>query len=274
MRVDPDFGALLREALQLGEQVEVNAVRAEEDVAGQGVQCGEGVLEIASDAGVGRWLAGAVDEVVLGPEGIAAEDHDIAQLRGWVAGEMYAEGPCGAAAGVAGGLVGGEGEAAKRDRVVVVQDAVDVGGREGFERVAGGEEVGLAAGLHHGDVAVHDFVLRVSFADDFGRAGAVVEVGLRVEQDLGVVVLEAKLLNAGADLWRRGREVGVDEDIALGCSDQVAGQIAAADVVKIVGDLEGREWRGPVGVGVCVGRADEGRETSEDEKEAERAHLC
>ncbi len=51
--VDPDGGALLGQAGELGEHVEVAAMRAEKDIAGQGGECSEGVVEICGDAGIG-----------------------------------------------------------------------------------------------------------------------------------------------------------------------------------------------------------------------------
>jgi hypothetical protein len=110
--IEEDRRALLRQALQLREHVEVNAMRAKEDVARKCVERGEGMLEIGGDAGVGCWMAGLIDEVVLGPERGAADDDHITKLGGWVAGEMCAERPRGATARVACGFVGDECEAA------------------------------------------------------------------------------------------------------------------------------------------------------------------
>ena len=56
--IDPDRVALLRHARELREHVEVHAVCAEEDVAGQRVEHDEGVGEVAGDAGIGCGIAG------------------------------------------------------------------------------------------------------------------------------------------------------------------------------------------------------------------------
>lgn len=53
IRVDPDFIALPRHASELREHVEVLTVRAEKDVAGQGVEDIESVLVVSGDAGIG-----------------------------------------------------------------------------------------------------------------------------------------------------------------------------------------------------------------------------
>ena len=108
------------------------------------------------------------------------------------------------------------------------------------------KEVGVAAGFDDRHVAVHDDVLGVGFAEDLGGSGHVVEVGLAVEEDFGVGVAEAELLDAVADLGRRGLEVGVDENVAGGGGDEVGGEVAAADVVEVVGDLERGEGSGPL----------------------------
>jgi len=88
------------------------------------------------------------------------------------------------------------------------------------------------------------------------------------EEDFDVAPVKAELLDAVADLWWRGLEVGVDEDVALRRGDEVGREVAAADVVKVVGDAEGREGRGPVGVLVGAGGEREKGEGEEDECEA------
>jgi hypothetical protein len=109
-------------------------------------------------------------------------------------------------------------------------------------------EVGAASGANDLGVAIHDHVFGVGVVKDLGGACHVVEVGLAVEEDLDVGVLEAELLDAGADLRGGAGKVGVDENVALGRGDEVAGKVAAANIVEMVGDLEGWERGGPVGV--------------------------
>jgi hypothetical protein len=71
-----------------------------------------------------------------------------------------------------------------------------------------------------------------------------------------------------ANLRRRRLEVGVDEDVALWSGDEVRGEIAAADVVEVVGDAKGRERSGPVGVVVSAGGSDDKCKEEEGEKAA------
>jgi hypothetical protein len=64
------------------------------------------------------------------------------------------------------------------------------------------------------------------------------------------------------DLWRRGLKVGVDKNVSLRRDDEVCGQVAAADVVEVAGDLERVDGRGPV-------LRYFGGESGDDEKEGE-----
>ncbi len=73
--------------------------------------------------------------------------------------------------------------------------------------------------------------------------GAVVVVPVADEQDLDVAEVEAERFDAVLDLRRRGLEIAVDENVALGCRDQVSGQVVAADIIEIAGDAE-RRMRG------------------------------
>ena len=88
-----------------------------------------------------------------------------------------------------------------------------------------------------------------------------IEVRLAAEENPGIGPLEAKGFHAGADLCRGGLKIGVDEDVALRRSDQVAGEIARADVVEIVRNLERRKRGGPVRVLVCPGEGGEKEQT-------------
>jgi hypothetical protein len=65
------------------------------------------------------------------------------------------------------------------------------------------------------------------------------------EEDLDVGEVEAELLDAFPDERRGSLEAGVDEDVALGRNDEVGGQVFAADVVEVVGDVEWGERLGP-----------------------------
>src|SRR5215469_3979772 len=163
---------------------------------------------------------------------------------------MGREGPGGAATSVTGGLMGGEGDSAECNRVSVVQDAVDAGSREGEDAVSPVGEVFAATGADDLGVAFHDHVLGVGLAENLSGAGHVIVVSLSVEEDFGVLPVEAETFDAGADLRRRAFEIGVDEDVSCGRGDEVGGEVAAAYVVEVVGDLERGDGGSPVGVGL------------------------
>jgi len=84
--IDPDLVALLWHARELGEHVEVHAVCAKEDVAGKRVEDDEGVGEVVGDAGVRCGFAVRRDEAIAGIHVPAADDDDVAELRGGLAG--------------------------------------------------------------------------------------------------------------------------------------------------------------------------------------------
>ena len=71
-----------------------------------------------------------------------------------------------------------------------------------------------------------------------------------------------------ADLWRRGGQVGVDENVAGRGGDEVGGEIAAADIVEVWGDAERGSGRGPVGVGLGLKRRGEEDEEGGQGKKA------
>jgi hypothetical protein len=180
------------------------------------------------------------------PEADAADDDDVAEDGGWVAGQMDAEGPGGATARVAAGAVGDKCHVADRNGVAVVQDAVDVCGRIGWDGAGGGEKVAAASGGGDVGVVLHDHVPGVGFAENLCGTGHVIEVGLTVEENLCVGVTEAKLLDAVFDLRWGCFEIGVDQDIAGGRGDEVGRKVLAANVVEVVGDLEGGKGRCPL----------------------------
>ena len=66
------------------------------------------------------------------------------------------------------------------------------------------------------------------------------------QEDLGIVVGEAKLLDAFADQRNVLLEIGIDQDVSLWGVDQVDGKIGRADVIKIPGNLKCRKRSVPV----------------------------
>lgn len=261
--VDPDGRTFPGQAIEFGEHVEVNSMCAEEDVAGQGPQSGEGVVEISRNAWVSGGPSMAGDEWHTGIEGPSTDDDDIESAATF----MRLHGPRGAAPGMSGCLVSGDGGAAQGDGVVVMQRAIHARPRKVRK---GGIEVGRSTGLEDIDVAVHDHVLGVGLLKDLGCASGVIVVCLAAEEDLCICPAKAELFDAAANL-RGGRlEVGVDEDVAFRGNDKIGGQIARSDIVEVARDLEWSDRSGPVG-GHSVARCD--REGEEECKEESDFHL-
>ena len=219
--------------------VEVAAVSAEEDVAGKILEDLKLVAVIGGDLGIG--LVG--DEFVAGVDVGAADDDDV---KGATVFD-FVEGPGGGAFGVAGGEVRGEGDAAEGDVIAVVEDAVNMRGREAHGFIGRVMEVGRATRLDDGNVLRHDVVFGAGETLDCCAAGAVVVVSVAYQEDFGVGELEAELFDALLDERRRRFKIAVDEDVASGRDDEVAGEISAANVIEIPSDVKGRERGGPIG---------------------------
>jgi hypothetical protein len=76
--------------------------------------------------------------------------------------------------------------------------------------------------------------------------------------------MEAEGFDALADERDRRLEAAVDEDEAVGCDDEIGGQVFAADVIEVAGDAEGGKGFGPAGIG---GRGSEVEGGGEDQEE-------
>ena len=227
-RVDPDRRSTAGAAGELAKQVEVAAVRSEEEVAGERLEDSEGVGEICSDAGIGRFAAGRVDEADAGIDVPAANDDGLQGTA--VVGDL--QGPRGAAPGVAWGFMRDEDGAAEMNCVAIVQDAIDPGGW--VESAVAVGEVCATARFYDGYVCVHHHVAGAGEVLDCGAAGGVVDVGVADEQDLDVGEAEAELFDAVTNLRHRLLEVGVDEDVARGGDDKKGREVLAADVIEVV----------------------------------------
>jgi len=229
-------------AAEFGQQIEVLTVGAEKNVAGERAESAKALGEIGSHVRIER----VVNEVVSGGDVGSANDDDIERLAGF----LCRHGPRRAALRVAGGFVGGERGVGQRDLFAVVQGAVDFGCWKKEFRAASVLEIGFATGFDHGNVGVHHHVRcrRVGSGgelQEFAAAGAVVVMGVADKQDLDLRHQEAELLNAQAYLGRRSGQIAVDEDVSSGRGDQIAGQIAASDIVQIAGNAKGRQGRRP-----------------------------
>jgi methylthioribulose-1-phosphate dehydratase len=163
---------------------------------------------------------------------------------------------------VAGGFAGGEDGVCYTDLLAIVQGVVDFGGWELHGGIGTISEVGFAARFDSWHVGVHDAVARAGLLLELGAAGAVVVVGVADEQGFDLMGLEAELLDAGLNLGGGCGQVAVDEDVAAGRGDEIAGEVAAADVVEVAGDAEGRHRGGPIGgdAGIGLGGAGDGVE--------------
>ncbi len=105
----------------------------------------------------------------------------------------------------------------------------------------------------------------MSLAQDLGCARHVIEVRLAVEQDFRIRPLEAQLLHARANQRRRRFEIGVDKDVTGWRGDEKCRQVLAADIVKVIGDLERRQRRRPLWIHFreCGEREKQGEEREE-----------
>ena len=112
---------------------------AEEDIARQLFQNSEAVTIVRCDLGILR----VVHQLVTGIDVGAANDDDMKSAAKF----GLIEGPGCGALGVAGGEARRERNSAERNGVAVMQDAVDMRGREVHGFVVGVMEVGCAAGL-------------------------------------------------------------------------------------------------------------------------------
>ena len=133
-------------------ETEIAAVRAEKDVARQALEHFEFLAVVLGDLRIGT----VGNQLVAGIDVGAANDDD---MEGATVFRLI-EGPGGRAFGVARGKVRGQARAAKAYLLAVVQNAVDLCRREVHGLVGRVLEVVFAARLDHGDIRIHDFILR------------------------------------------------------------------------------------------------------------------
>jgi hypothetical protein len=145
-----------------------------------------------------------------------------------------------------------------------MQYTVDARCGIGSETAGADCEISAAAGADDVGIPVHHHIFGVGLAEYLRGSSHVVEVRLAVEQDLRVLPAEAEFLHARTDLRRRAFQIGVDQDVPSRCRNEVGGEIATADVVEVVGDLERRQRRCPVRIDLATERR------SEEKQEADR----
>src|SRR6185295_3923020 len=78
----------------------------------------------------------------------------------------------------------------------------------------------------------------------------VIAVGVTAEDNLDVGELEAQLLDGSADRGDSGFEIAIDQDVALGSSDEEGSKLLGADVVDVADHFVWRE--GSVIVPFCL----------------------
>ena len=94
-------------------------------------------------------------------------------------------------------------------------------------------------------VALAGDELRAGLLLDLGKAAGVIEMRMRVEDDLDVGDLEAELRDVVLDHAGRLRQRRVHQDQALRRLDDIDGNAVGADIIDVADQLERLEWRGP-----------------------------
>src|SRR5665213_111504 len=168
----------------LGGEPEVGSMRAEENVAGQGVEHLKTALVLLCNAGIGL----VAYEFVAGVHVGAADDDHVESAAGF----GFVEGPGGGSLGVACGEVGGEDGSAEAHGVAVVEDTIDMCGRKVHGGICAVVEVRFAAGLDYGDIGVHDVIPGAGELLNARTSGAVIVVGVTDEEDFDVAEFEAE----------------------------------------------------------------------------------
>ena len=149
--------------------------------------------------------------------------------------------------------------AAERDRVAVLEGAIDLDRVELRARSAAEPEITATAGLQQILVALVDQYLRAGHPLQLGQARDMIVMTMRRGENLRVGDLEPELGGAGGDLLRGVAHPRVDQDVALRRDDEVGGQVVAADPVDVADDAERREGPRPLVVlaaarcGACAG---------------------
>ena len=147
---------------------------------------------------------------------------------------------------MAGMVVRGEDGPPERDRVAVLERAIDFDGLEAGPGRVAEAEVQPAPGLEQFPVPFRDDEPCAGHAFQLRHARDVVEVAMRGCQDLRVSEVEPELFHTGLDLLRSLTDAGVDQDVSLRRGDQIRGQIVRTHPVEVPDDAKRREGAGPV----------------------------
>ena len=191
LRIDEAVGIEWVARLVFLVQLELRGVRREKNVDRHVFLRLERPRVVVGDAGVLRHAADGDARV----DGCHVGNHHAVGLSAL----LHVQREAGRSLRVTGMMMRGENGSAERDRVVVLERAVDL---DRFELRSGRvaeTEVQLAAGLEQLLLRLRDDDSGAGHALQLRQAGDVVVVSLRSGQDFGIGELEAELLHAGLD---------------------------------------------------------------------------
>ena len=88
----------------------------------------------------------------------------------------------------------------------------------------------------------------VAAAEFLGKraAGGMVVMRVADENDFDVGKVKAEFFNAALNDGYGFFVVGIEQNEARRCGDQIGGQKVGADIIDVAGDAEGRQWLIPV----------------------------
>src|SRR5262245_8732713 len=134
-----------------------------------GASPGKRLAVVVDDAGIGR-----IGHEFVERDGGTAEDDGRPRLIAI----LYAKGPARAPGGMARSVVRGDGDAAQRYRITILDGAIDARGRE--LQLGGTFLARVVATLDERLVALTHHELGAAFLLEFGKSTGVIEVGLRI----------------------------------------------------------------------------------------------
>ena len=102
--------------------------------------------------------------------------------------------------------------------------------------------------LHPINIGLHDHDAGAGFPLNLPHGGGVVVVGVADQNDFGVVILEAQLVDAVPNQREILGKIRVDEDVPFRGFDEINSKIRRADVIEVASDFEPRKFAMPVGI--------------------------
>src|SRR5579875_81255 len=242
--IDEGVGRALPQLRVFGGHAVIIAVRAQEDVAGQGAKHFETVFVIGGDPRIVLVAHQHKTRIYVQ----ASDDDYVVGL----AAVLHLHGPGGAALGVAGSEMGYQRGSAQSDFIAIVQDAVD--------------GMGLAARGHfaeRGNVLLHGHDARAGQLFYQRVAFHVIPVSVTAQQDFDIAEAETELFYRSANDGHGLLEIAVDEDVSLRSNHQVGSKLFRPHVVQVARDFVRRERLAPFdGSGTLPVRQRRGRENA------------